>query len=489
MAISFNDIPADVYVPGVYVEIDPARVGQPTTTRPHTALIVGYRLSAGTVAENIPKLVTRNSDAEGFFGVGSQVAEMVKAFRNVNPRTALYAMGVDEASGTAATGTFAISGTATEGGDFIAYIAGKRFSVGVASGDTANTVGGNVASAINADSTLPVTAANVSGTVTFTAKWDGPEGNDIDIQINFSDQDKLPAGITNVTTAMASGATSPSVAGAITAMAGKQYDTIITGIADSTNIGRYEVELDARWDAMINMDGHLYLAYVDTATNSQTFTSQSASPVRNSKHVSIVCPGPTPTPPWIVAANAAAQDAGENDPARPLRTLPLPDVVAPKPDDQFTFNDRNNLLQNGGSTTFIDAAGNVLIEQIVTGYQKDSFGNVDRTFRLNRTKRTASWLRWAWIVRVESKYARHKLADDGNKFGAGQAIVTPSVMRGEAIGFAEAMIEIGLIENLEQFKTDLLVERDSDPNRLNVLMPPDFVNQLAVIATKQNFRN
>ena len=32
---------------------------------------------------------------------------------------------------------------------------------------------------------------------------------------------------------------------------------------------------------------------------------------------------------------------------------------------------------------------------------------------------------------VTSKYGRHKLANDGTRFGSGQAIVTPNVIRGE----------------------------------------------------------
>lgn len=39
------------------------------------------------------------------------------------------------------------------------------------------------------------------------------------------------------------------------------------------------------------------------------------------------------------------------------------------------------------------------------------------------------------------------------------------------------------MENYELFKQYLVVERDaSDPNRLNTLFPPDYVNQLRVFA-------
>ena len=45
------------------------------------------------------------------------------------------------------------------------------------------------------------------------------------------------------------------------------------------------------------------------------------------------------------------------------------------------------------------------------------------------------------------------------------------------------------VENLEQFKKDLLVERDAtDVNRVNVLPPPDLINQFRVFAGQVQFR-
>ncbi|MDY9036737.1 phage tail sheath C-terminal domain-containing protein, partial [Escherichia coli] len=45
------------------------------------------------------------------------------------------------------------------------------------------------------------------------------------------------------------------------------------------------------------------------------------------------------------------------------------------------------------------------------------------------------------------------------------------------------------VENYELFKQYLVVERDaSDPNRLNTLFPPDYVNQLRVFAVVNQFR-
>jgi hypothetical protein len=47
----------------------------------------------------------------------------------------------------------------------------------------------------------------------------------------------------------------------------------------------------------------------------------------------------------------------------------------------------------------------------------------------------------------------------------------------------------GLVEDLTNFKRNLLVERDpNDPNRVNVLYPPDLINQLRTFAVLAQFR-
>ncbi|MNE96793.1 hypothetical protein D3C80_1950400 [compost metagenome] len=48
---------------------------------------------------------------------------------------------------------------------------------------------------------------------------------------------------------------------------------------------------------------------------------------------------------------------------------------------------------------------------------------------------------------------------------------------------------MGIVENAEAFAANLIVERSStNPNRLNVLYPPDLVNQLRIFALQYQFR-
>jgi phage tail sheath gpL-like len=90
---------------------------------------------------------------------------------------------------------------------------------------------------------------------------------------------------------------------------------------------------------------------------------------------------------------------------------------------------------------------------------------------------------------VTSQFPRCKLADDGTRFGPGQAIVTPGIVRAALIAQYRMDEFNGLVENVTQFKNNLLVERNvNDPNRLDVLYPPDLINQLRIFAVLAQFR-
>lgn len=104
---------------------------------------------------------------------------------------------------------------------------------------------------------------------------------------------------------------------------------------------------------------------------------------------------------------------------------------------------------------------------------------------------TLLYLRYDWRNRLQTRYPRHKLAGDDvlARIGSGQAIITPKLGRGEALMWFRDMERRGLVEGFDQFKADLVVERNaSDPNRLDFMLPPDLMNQLIVAAAQIRFQ-
>ncbi len=485
--ISFNQIPVNIRTPGQFIEYDNSRAVQGSPAIPNVALIIGQRLAAGTVAAEVPVQVPSASKGEEFFGHGSMIAQMIEAFKNANPYTELWAIALDDAAGTPATGTFPFVGTATAAGTVNVYIGGERISVPVADGEAANpTVAANVAAAITEHlltSNLPVSAAAALGTVTITALQDGTLGNQIVIELNRNPGESLPPGITCTPVGMASGATDPDVADAIAVFADKWYTTIISAYSDATNQAKLEAELLTRWGPMIMQDGMIFISSPGTQAALSALGN-----ARNSQFGCYMGAGLSPTPPWVFSSVVGAVDAGEPDPARPRQTLPLAGVVAPKAEDQFTQAERNILLTDGISTFLVGQDGSVFIERLITTYQTNPLGVPDPSYLDITTMRTLAYLRYTLRARIALRFPRHKLANDGTNFGPGQAIVTPSIIKSEILSLFTAWEAQGLVEGLDQFTNDIIVERNAnDVNRVDVLMSPDLMNQFRVFAGQIQF--
>ena len=230
------------------------------------------------------------------------------------------------------------------------------------------------------------------------------------------------------------------------------------------------------------------LAYTAVAgTHAQAGTWGNA---RNNQLVSCMATGASPTPPYVWAAvNAVVAAASLSiDPARPLQALVLPGILPPATESRWTMEERNLLLYDGISTYSVDAGGVVRIERQITTYQENAFGVADPSYLDVCTPATLAYLRFATRARITQKFPRHKLADDGTRFGPGQAIVTPSIIRAELLALFRELEAKGLVENFDQYQQELIVERDPDDrNRVNVLSSPNLVNQLRVYAEQIQF--
>jgi phage tail sheath gpL-like len=131
----------------------------------------------------------------------------------------------------------------------------------------------------------------------------------------------------------------------------------------------------------------------------------------------------------------------------------------------------------------------VQIQRCVTTYRVNQWNQPDPSWLDVQTPATLAFIIRFLRQRILQKFGRHKLADDGTPFGFGQAIVTPRIIKAELVAAYSELISIGIAENMAAFKNFLIVERDqNDPNRVNVLLPPDLINQLRIFAMLVQFR-
>lgn len=489
MTISFNRIPtAAGRVPGQYIEFDSSRAVSGLPAIQNRVLIVGQRLAAGTIAALTPKTIAAAKDAVAWFGRGSQLARMVAAYKKADPYSNVTAIALDDnAGGTLATQTLTIVGTATAAGTLALMVCGIAVPVAVAAAATPTVIGTAIAAAITALPDLPVTAANAAGVVTFTARNKGTVGNAVDIRVNHAVGDVLPAGVTGAAVAAGvAGATDPDIDTLWPVIGDTPYRTIVLGFSEAATLTKVKTELDDGWGPIRMLERVAYGARSGTQGALAAFGA-----AQNSELLSILGTGKSPTwPPEAAAIYAAACGYySAIDPARPLHTLTLTGLVAPKEADRFTRTQNDLLLQDGIATYTIAADGTCRIQRAITTYQTDALGLDDIAYFDIETVLTLAYLRASVRTRVAQKYPRHKLANDDTNFGPGQAIVTPKLLRAELIALAREWELAGLVENLDQFIGDLIVERNAtDPNRVDALIPPDIVNQFRSFAAAIQFR-
>jgi phage tail sheath gpL-like len=137
----------------------------------------------------------------------------------------------------------------------------------------------------------------------------------------------------------------------------------------------------------------------------------------------------------------------------------------------------------------VGAGGTVQLDRMITTYQTSAGGSADSSYYDLNTLLTLMYVRYSFRARVLARFPRHKLKNDGGVVGPGQAVVTPKTMKAECVAWFRELESLGLVEDFDQFSTDLVVERDeADVNRLNIVLPPGLVNQLVVTAISIQFR-
>lgn len=487
MSISFNSIPIDLRTPGQYLEFDASRASGGLTAQPQRVLVIGQKLAAGLAPAGVAVRIATADQAIQQFGRGSMLAAMFAVFLAANPTAEAWGFPLaDNVAGVAATKTVTLTGPATAAGVIHLYVGGQRVQAAVAAADTATIAATALAAAVNANLDLPVTAASAAGVVTLTARHKGVSGEELDVRVNYGAGETTPAGLAAVIAAGTTGAGNPDVASVFTAIGDDWFNILVQPYTDTVNLNLVDEALAERFGPLKMIDAFAFS--FKSATQGDLATLGSS---RNGPHASIGGLKGSPTPPSVIAASYAGVVSyyGAIDPARPFQGLPLPGVLAPAVADRFNRQERDLLLRDGISTFTIDAGGAVLVERPITTYQVNGYGLPDDAYYDVNTLLTLSFLRFSVRARIASKYGRHKLASDGTLYAPGQAIVTPKVVRAELISLFGDWEDAGLVEDIEQFKADLIVERDlTDVNRLNALIPPNLVNQLRVFAGQVQFR-
>lgn len=496
MSISFSQIPDTLRTGGVFVEFDNSRAVSGTPARVHRALIVAPRLATGTLSTSAPTRVTSSGEADRLCGVGSIGAQMIRAFREQSSVPELWAIGVtDAAAGTASTATITVTVAADylsgdvssiPAGTVVLYVGGTRVPVSFPACSTAAGIAALIKSAIDDHPELPVTATIDVNVVTLTGKHLLALGP-LDVRDSFHDGERMPLGLSIAYTA-AAGSGDIGHDAVIAAIGDRRYHSVVLPDCGAAALAAWATEMTRRGTALEAAGGIVFAAVPGTLAQMMAVGAGSdGSGGPNCERICLAPAGASPTPPWIIASALAALDGAENDPLRPRRTLRLQGVLAPT--SPLTRDERDQLLWAAVSSLTVDAGGSVRVERLITTYRTNALGTADPSYLDLTTVRTLDRLRDDIVDRVQLRYPRHKLAQDGTAFGPGQAVVTPATIRAELIQLFGEWETAGLVQGKARFIAELHVEINAnDPHRLDTNLSPHLLGKFLTAGFLLSFR-
>ncbi len=491
MTISFSNIPSKLRTPLFYAEMDNSQANSATATQ--LTLIIGQQLSTATQPAGVPFLAASASTVGGICGYGSILHNMMTAYLANDTAGEIYILPLADGDDlVTATGSITITATATAAGTLSLYVAGTRVQIAVTTSDSVTTIAADLATAMNAKTALPVTASASAGVITVKAKNGGAHGNDIDMRLNYlgvSGGEATPTGLAITFVAMNGGSGTPDLDDVLANLGDKGFDFIINPYTDTTSLDSVKTFLSdstGRWSYASQLYGHSLGMLAGTYGE-----LTAAGELRNNQHESLIGIYDSPTAPWVwsAACYGAMATSLRNDPGRPVQTLEVAGVLAPPLASRFSMTERNNLLYSGISTTTVSDDGTVQIENVITTYQTNSYGDADDSYLEIETMFLLMYVTRYLRDVVTTKYARMKLAANGTKFASGSSIVTPNTIKSELIAQYTTLEYNGYVQDSSGFASGLIVEQNSsNPNRVDVLWDGVLINQLRVFALLNQFR-
>jgi phage tail sheath gpL-like len=435
---------------------------------------------------------------------------MVRGFRQNNKVTQLDAIALsDNGAGVASTGIFTFTGPATATGTLTIVVGSKinhSYDIAVTSGDTATTIGAALAAAINADTKSQVSAANVTGAVTITAKNKGTEGNFISMRVIGS-----VAGVAVALTAMNAGATNPSLTGLFDVVDGLRYQTVVIPQSYGTST------LTGLLEPRFNVDGEV-LDGVGVISATDTFSNTLATAnALNSKNLVLLANKKANDATFkgssllefdaVVASKTAAvrslrltdgaavadivlgDTRGYKDAFGGIHMASLPyhntlvsglPIVEPK--YGFTKTEIAQLNDAGASVVGSNRGlTEVILDQMLTTYKTDTASNPDVTFKFLNTVDQMSAIREFYFNNVKAEYAQSRLARGDLQPGYSNANV--ALIRAFCIGLHKNLADVVIVDSgdaaLKLFKDNLVVEiSDFAAGELTIAMLFQITGQL-----------
>ncbi|QCP50158.1 hypothetical protein FAZ95_13805 [Trinickia violacea] len=478
--ITIPGVPQGVRVPFLYFGVDNSKAGYFQSTE--RVLLIGQMLPNGSAGAGAPVQIVGNEN--GLFGQSSMLADMARIVRKTSGFAEMWALPLLDAAASI-KGTWIVT-CALDPAKFQSpglagvYVGGVQYTTAVLLGDAATDVANGLAAAITADPQAKVSAVANGNTVTLTANHAGETAGHIDVRVTYNGIGVPVTGVTLAVAPGAVGAGNPDMSAALATLGDEPFKWVAMPYTDATSLATSRTffdDMNGRWAAMRMVYGAAFSA----CTTLTPAALAAFGATNNDQHMSILGLYGTPSAPWEVSAALAAyalvylSDAPEL--SRPEQTIELTGIYAPEIPDRFNKQVREMLYYKGMGATTVDQAGVVRLDRLLTTYQVNGLGVADNSYLDINTMAQLMYFIEYMNSGISTTFPRVSLKDDGNPVFPGQYAVTPSVIRTYIIALADQLADLNVIENVDEFANLLLVQRDSDPNCVDMILPPDFVNQ------------
>lgn len=484
-------------VPGAVLEINFAQGEAAGDSGELPVLLIGNKLSAGSGAvetlygPTTPVQVQTEDQVIAVFGAGSELHRMFRRFVAVNRTTPLYFIAATESAGAKAAITVVLANNATGNGNLRCYVGDEFVDVAITSGDTPTAIGDALEDAINAVTHWPVTAANVTGTVTITAKQNGPRGNEIRVQ------SVITSGIGTTATQgagapLSGGATADSFANVLAAILAQRFYRIVCPDMGATLLGAVVTQVNTQALPVTGIRQRVFAGSVDSLANTITVATG-----RNAARCAIVWAKDADWTSAELATNAAAVAAlyetkpnprcnfagfGNDAATQAAWTFPAPRKTASHP----TRTDIKSALNNGISPIGVNPSGTTYLVDLITT-RSLSGAVADYRIRDFHKVTICDYFGDDLLAKLVLQFSGRKLKNDAPQGSPppGSDVVTPLLVRGAINRLINDYDVNDLLQDVLRIKADMVVQRETNPTtRMGIripLRPVDVAKQFAAI--------
>lgn len=463
--------------PGTYTRVS-FGVGQRTSGGgARYLLLFGNKTVGGSAVVGQEHEVYSEDESRVVHGARSELFWMVSAAIAAYPGVALKCIAIAESAGAAATGTIVIgSGPASAGGAVGVSVQGDEIEVPFNTGDSATAVGQAVADAINGKPDWPVTAANVTGTVTVTAAQKGARGNFTAVRARLLSG----AGITITPPSggyLTSGGASDDPQTALDASLSTNRRYLVAPYADATQLTKFRTHVQGEDEPEIGHRKRVIAASLDTLANTTTLATG-----LNEPRVHLPWLEKSDYPPSMLAAAFAARLAARES---VKASYNFDGEILPGVKPQYLASSRPlnaqivAALNNGITPLLTQDDGTVSICRAITTKSRDASSNAD--YRVLDISKVAvpDEIADRWELACADRFQGMDASqDDPDGKPPPPGVLTPTLWKDlgyEVLSQAEAdrLLELG---SVERNKDAILSELSTvAPGRFNGILPTDVI--------------